>query len=147
MDAADIRLRNVTYKSFVDLRRAPAASEVAPALNLSADEVEQGWRRLHDAHALVLERTSPTLRMANPFSAVPTAHRVHARGRWWYANCAWDAFGICAALHADGRIETSCADCGEALAVEVANAQPDDGTHLFHCLVPAARWWDDIVFT
>ena len=68
-------------------------------------------------------------------------------GRWWYANCAWDAFGICAALHADGRIETSCADCGEALAVEVANAQPDDGTHLFHCLVPAARWWDDIVFT
>ena len=48
--------------------------------------------------------------MANPFSAVPTAYRVLARDRWWYANCAWDAFGVCAALHADGRIETSCAD-------------------------------------
>jgi hypothetical protein len=85
--------------------------------------------------------------MANPFSAVPTAYRVHARGRAWYANCAWDAFGICAALHVDGRIETSCADCGEPLAVEVQDQRPDDDSLLFHCLVPAAHWWDDIVFT
>jgi Alkylmercury lyase len=83
----------------------------------------------------------------NPFSAVPTAYRVHARGRWWYANCAWDAFGICAALHSDGRIETSCPDCGEPLAVTVCDERPDDEGLLFHCLVPAAHWWDDIVFT
>ena len=44
--------------------------------------------------------------MANPFSAVPTPYRVQADGRSWFANCAWDAFGICAALHVDGRIET-----------------------------------------
>jgi len=25
--------------------------------------------------------------------------------------------------------------------------RPDDESLLFHCLVPAARWWDDIVFT
>ena len=85
--------------------------------------------------------------MANPFSAVPTAHRVHARGRWWYANCAWDAFGVCAALDADGRIETSCPDCGEPLAIEVRDQRPSDEGVLFHCLVPAAHWWDDIVFT
>ena len=36
--------------------------------------------------------------MANPFSAVPTAYRVPPDGRWWYANCAWDAFGILSAL-------------------------------------------------
>jgi len=60
---------------------------------------------------------------------------------------AWDAFGICAALHVDGRIETSCPDCGEALTVEVRDEQPDDESLLFHCLVPAARWWDDIVFS
>jgi hypothetical protein len=29
--------------------------------------------------------------------SVPTAYRAHARGRWWYANSAWDAFGVCAA--------------------------------------------------
>ena len=106
-----------------------------------------GWRRLHDEHALVLNPATDELRMLNPFSVVPTAYRVHVRGRWWYGNCAWDAFGICATFHADGRVETSCPDCGEPLAVEIRDERLDDESLLFHCFVPAARWWDDIVFT
>jgi len=85
--------------------------------------------------------------MANPFSAVPTGFRVHAAGRRWYANCAWDALGICAALHVDGRIETSCPDCGERIALGVHDHRVDDEHLFFHCLVPAAHWWDDIIFT
>ena len=85
--------------------------------------------------------------MANPFSAVATPYRVHADGRWWYANCAWDAFGVLSALKVDGRIESSCPDCGEPIAVEVRGKRPGDESLLFHCLVPASRWWDDIVFT
>ncbi len=85
--------------------------------------------------------------MANPFSAVETPYRVHAADRWWYANCAWDAFGICAALESNGRIETACADCGEPLAVDVRHARPSDESLVFHCLVPARHWWDDIGFT
>jgi len=142
MDELDIELRNCTYARFVELGRAPAASELG-----HPDEVVAGWRRLHDAHALVLNPATDELRMANPFSAIPTAFRVRARDRWWYGNCAWDAFGICAALHADGRIETSCPDCGERLAVDVRGERPDDASLLFHCLVPARHWWDDIVFT
>jgi Alkylmercury lyase len=138
----DLDLRNRTYAAFVELGRAPVASELGPA-----EEVVAGWRRLHEAHALVLNPATDELRMLNPFSAVPTAYRVRARDRWWYANCAWDAFGVCAALHADGRIETSCPDCGEPLAIDVRDERPDDGSLLFHCLVPAAHWWDDIVFT
>ena len=85
--------------------------------------------------------------MANPFSAVPTAYRVHAGDRWWYANCAWDAFGVFSALDVDGRIESSCPDCGEPYAVEVTGRAIDRSDLLFHCLVPAMHWWDDIVFT
>ena len=106
-----------------------------------------GWERLHDAHALVLDAETREIRMANPFSAVPTPFRVHAGGRWWFANCAWDAFGICAALGVDGRIETSCPDCDEPIAVQLCDGRPDDEMPVFHCLVPAAHWWDDIVFT
>ena len=147
MDAADIELRNVTYRLFVEQGRAPTTYEAAGAAKATVDEVERGWRRLHDAHALVLNGGRTELRMANPFSAVPSAYRVQAGGRWWYANCAWDGFGICAALHVDGRIETSCADCGEAIAVGVRDERPDDKSLLFHCLVPAQHWWEDIVFT
>jgi hypothetical protein len=147
VDAADIELRTVTYRLFVEQGRAPTTDEVGRAAGATVDEVEQGWRRLHDAHALVLNSAGTELRMANPFSAVPSAYRVQAGARWWYANCAWDAVGICAALHVDGRIDTSCADCGEAITVGVRDERPDDESLLFHCLVPAQQWWEDIVFT
>ncbi len=147
MDERDLHLRSQTYGRFVELGRAPTASEVAASGALTEADVTRGWRRLHEQHALVLDSSTTEIRMANPFSAVPTAYRVNADGRWWYANCAWDAFGICAALHVDGRIEASCPDCGEGLTVGVRDERPDDESLLFHCLVPAARWWDDIVFT
>ncbi len=147
MDEGDRALRNLTYRLFVELGRAPSLREVAVASSSTDDDVAAGWHRLHDAHALVLQRGAPEIRMANPFSAIPTAYRVLARDRWWYANCAWDAFGILAALETNGRIETSCADCGDGLSVLVSHQRPDDDTILFHCLIPASQWWDDIVFT
>ena len=147
MEERDLGLRALTYSLFVELGRAPTADEISEASGLSVAEVRSGWQRLHDEHAIVLNAATAEIRMANPFSAVPTAHRVHADGRWWYANCAWDAFGICAALQGDGRIEASCPDCGEGLSIVVSDGSPDDESLLFHCLVPAAHWWDDIVFT
>jgi hypothetical protein len=35
----------------------------------------------------------------------------------------------------------------DRVAVEVSDGEVDRRDLLFHCLVPAARWWDDIVFT
>jgi Alkylmercury lyase len=142
VDEPDLELRRRTYAFLVQHGRAPVADELG-----DTEEVVSGWRRLHAEHALVLNEATDELQMLNPFSAVPTAYRVQARGRWWYGNCAWDALGICAALHADGRVETSCPDCGEPLVVEVRDERVDDESLLFHCLVPAAHWWDDIAFT
>jgi alkylmercury lyase-like protein len=146
MDAAELELRNVTYRLFVELGRAPGADAVGSALDLDVESVRLGWQRLHEQHAIVLDGDGE-IRMANPFSAVSTPHRVVAAGRSWYANCAWDAFGILAALGVDGRIETTCPDCEAPLVVEVRDGRPDDGTLVFHSLVDAAHWWDDIVFT
>jgi len=142
VDAGLLELRNRTYTAFVELGRAPAALELG-----NEGEIRAGWRQLHEAHALVLNPATDEIRMANPFSAVPTAYRVNASGRWWYANCAWDALGILAALAVDGRVESSCPDCGEPYAIELRDRVVDRPDLLFHCLVPAAHWWDDIVFT
>lgn len=147
MEQADVELRNATYSMFVELGRAPTAADVGNRLRLDRTEVVAGWRRLHDLHALVLNQHTDEIRMANPFSAVPTAYRVSASGRSWYANCAWDAVGICAALHVDGMIDSSCPDCGDAISLHVVDELPNDEALFFHCLVPASRWWDDIVFT
>lgn len=143
MDERDLQLRNKIYARFVETGRAPRPDE----LGLPLEEAERALRRLHDAHALVLERDTTEIRMLNPFSAVASAYRVTAAGRTWFANCAWDAFGVCAALGVDGHISAACADCAEPIEIDVHGgaAQPDE--HLFHVLVPAAHWWDDIVFT
>jgi hypothetical protein len=127
------------------LGRAPSVFEVAAAAGLNDDAVIPGWRRLHESHALVLE--GGALRMLNPFSLVRTGHRVTAGGRIWYANCAWDAFGVCSALQTPGRIETRCPDCAQALVIDSNDTSPRTEALLLHSLVPARRWWDDIVFT
>jgi Alkylmercury lyase len=147
MDELDLGVRNFLYRRFVEAGRAPSVDEAGAELGLSPDETEGALRRLHAAHALVLERDALEIRMLNPFSCVPSAWRVHAAGHNWYSNCAWDSFGVCAALRSDGRIESSCADCGEPIGVTVEGRRAIPDELLYHVLVPARHWWDDIVFT
>jgi len=146
MDAADIELRNATYRRFVELGQAPTAVDIAEATGRSEAHVRDAWRRLHDAHALVLHENGQ-IHMANPFSAVPTPFRVHADGKDWYANCGWDSFGIGAALKVDSIIDTECADCHEPIRLHVRDGRPNDIDLLFHVPVPAIDWWHDIGFT
>jgi hypothetical protein len=138
MDERDRALRNRVYGFFVETGRAPAPEEV--------DADAGAYARLHDEHALVLDGRGEIM-MLNPFSAVPTPYRVEAGGRSWFANCAWDALGVPAALGVDGRIASSCPDCGDELAVEVVDRRPQPDNLVAHFVVPARHWWDDIVFT
>jgi hypothetical protein len=147
MDDDDVRIRNFLYHRFVETGQAPRVADVAREFGLADETAGAALRRLHEAHAVVLERNTLELRMLNPFSCVPSAWRVQVRGDTWYSNCAWDSFAVCAALQSDGSIESSCADCGEPLVVDVRDGQPVQRDSLFHVLVPARRWWDDIVFT
>ena len=148
MDELDLRIRNHVYAAFVAEGRAQTTAESAAALGLAEDEVAAAYRRLQDAHALVLHPGTTELRMLNPFSVVETPHRVDAGGRSWFANCAWDALGIPAALHADGAVSSECADCRDPLKLEVRDGALVRGADLLvHFVVPARRWWDDIAFT
>ena len=139
MDERDLALRNRIYAQLVELGRVPTIAETGAGA--------EALRRLHDEHALVLEPDGSTIRMAAPFSGVPTPYRVRAAGREWFANCVWDAFGIPAALGVDGHVSATCLDCGEQLDVEVADGRPDPADLVAHFLLPARRWWEDIVFT
>jgi hypothetical protein len=148
VDELDLRIRNHLYRSFVGTGKAPTPAQTASELDLAESEVADAYQRLHDAHALVLHPGTTGIRMLNPFSVVETRHRVEAGGRSWFANCAWDALGIPAALHVDGIVRSACADCGDALELEVREGTLVRGADLLvHFVVPARRWWDDIAFT
>jgi hypothetical protein len=135
----DLALRNLVYRRFVELGRAPTMAELATT--------EEALGRLDERRMVVLEPDRPEIRMAIPFSAVPTPYRVEAGGRSWFANCAWDAYGILAALGVDGHISSSCPDCGEPIEIDVVDRRAKPADDVFHVLVPARSWWEDIVFT
>ena len=148
MDELDLHIRSHVYSSFVRDGSVSTPGATGVELGLAESEVAEAYRRLHDAHALVLQPDGTEIRMLHPFSAVETTYRVEAGRRSWFANCAWDALGIPGALHGDGRIESACPDCGETLELEVRDGELVRGRELLvHFVVPARRWWDDIVFT
>jgi hypothetical protein len=149
VDELDLRIRSHVYSSFVRDRHARTPEETAAELGLDEAAVADAYRRLHDAHALVLRPGSTEIRMLNPFAAGETPHVVEADGRTWFANCAWDALGIPGALHLDaGRITSECPACGERLELELRDGELVRGADLLvHFVVPARRWWEDIGFT
>ena len=111
------------------------------------DYAPRTYVRLRAQRVLVLEPDGVSIRMAPPFSGVPTQHVVIVDQKKYFANCAWDSFGIPAALHRPGRVHSRCEQSREPLSLEIGLEGPPPCSWLFHCLVPAAKWWDDIVFT
>jgi hypothetical protein len=116
-------------------------------VGIGLPETRQILGRLRSQRVLVLEADGESIRMAPPFSGVPTQHKVTAGGVTYYANCAWDALGIPAALHQPAIVHSRCEQSLEPLELAVSDRGPADSEWLFHCVVPAAKWWDDIVFT
>jgi alkylmercury lyase-like protein len=136
------------YETIARTTHAPTSADVAKALSTSPEEVEAAFERLHEKRLLVPEPGNRSLiRMAPPFSGVETAFRVMVQDKAYYANCVWDALGIAAALHADAIIEASDGQNGEPMILEVRNGQPVPQSCVIHFAVPAAHWWDDIVYT
>lgn len=125
----------------------PTADAVALRIGEPSGDVKESYRRLREKRLLWLEPDGETIRMAPPFSAIPTQHRVHVRGVEYFANCAWDALAIPAALHRPGVVHSECAESREPFRLEVGLDGPERSDWLFHCLVPAAKWWDDLVYT
>ena len=124
----------------------PTIAETSAALSRAADQVRLSFQRLANGHILVLQMGSGEVLMANPFSAVPTPFLVKAGGRSYYGNCIWDAMGISAMLKQDATIEASCGCCSTAMNLKITNGSLEEAHGIAHFAIPAAHWWDDIVF-
>lgn len=154
---ADIRLKLAIYRHVAETTRVPTVAEMAAATDDSVETVREGYRRLAAKRVLALEPDGERIRMAPPFSGVETQHLVRAAGRdsgdseyggrEYFANCAWDALGILAALHTEGEVLSRCEQSLEPLRLRVGEDGPEPEPCIIHFAVPAAHWWDDIVYT
>jgi hypothetical protein len=122
-------LRRTIFEAFAATGEPPVIDDTATL------------RSLAEQHVVVLDEDDRIV-MAHPFAAHDAGARVDAGGRAWRGSCAWDAFGIIAALELDEAVVT------DASGVRIAfrNGRPVDDA-VFHVAVPAAEWWADIGFT
>lgn len=80
MHTDDVAIRNTTYRVFVENGTAPSAADVATAAGVTLAAVQAAWHRLHDAHAIVLQRDAVELRMGC------IRHLRSATHRWPYRD-------------------------------------------------------------
>lgn len=127
---------------------APSVTSTATALRSAESDIAATYDRLAANRVIVLRPGTRDVLMAAPLSALPTSHVVRVTGgRSHYGNCVWDALGVLAMLGVDGDVDTSCSDCSSRLRLTVRNRELEPSDAVVHFAVPAARWWEDIVFT
>lgn len=153
--------RHFVYSHFAETTRPPSVDETAAHFGISTEEATELYKELHNRHALFLDLDTMAIRMANPFSGIPTDFKVHVNGKTYFANCAWDMLGIPAALHCDAVIDTVCTESNDPVRLEIkdgqiiksrseaewTNSQFTNSQFLIHFPLPFARWYDDLVFT
>ncbi|AEI12238.1 alkylmercury lyase family protein [Cellulomonas gilvus] len=145
------QIRDLVYDTLADEGRAPSVAELARLTGLNRAAVQNLLDELAQAHTLVPTTDGDAIRMAHPFSAAPMAFVVTpADGRddrRWWGGCAWDSFGISAALHLDVRIDTACPWCGSHVSYTSGPTTPPPGDLAVRFPRPAAEWWNDVVGT
>lgn len=148
VDDLDWKARAAIYRFIVEHERPPTTDEVAAILRMTSARAALAFQRLNRHHAIFLEPGTLTIRMAHPFSAIPTLFRVQSNGRSYWANCAWDMLGIPAALHADAEIAAHYADAAHTpVTLKVANDTVHSQGEVIHFPLPFQRWYDDLVHT
>lgn len=142
------RVRTFIYEHFATTTHAPDLTTITQHFGLSDAETTAILNALHDIHALFLDPGTTQIRIANPFSGVPTPFEVEANGQRYWANCAWDSFGVIAALQAtDGVIHATCAQSDTPLQLQIHQGEVVATTAIVHILVPFRAWYQNMVFT
>ncbi|MBI3168608.1 MAG: hypothetical protein HYZ22_09030 [Chloroflexi bacterium] len=155
------QVRHFVYAHFAETTRPPSVDETAAHFGISIEEASELYQELNNRHAFFLEPGTMAIRMANPFSGIPTDFKVHVNGKTYFANCAWDMLGIPATLHCDAVIDAVFTESNETIRLEIKNGElaqsPTLAPHasagvtnhqlLVHFPLPFARWYDDLVFT
>src|SRR5262245_59143686 len=138
-DTFDLTLRTAVYRHFASIGRSPTLDAMCAATGGTRQQVGDGYRRLYARRMLVPADDLASIRMAPPFSGVATQHHAVVNGTEYLANCAWDSFGVVAALGGSGDVRSRCEQTLEPLVLHLAPDGPPPSPWLFHCVVPAAK--------
>lgn len=131
-------IRHVAERGF-----APAIETLGETLGWSAIDVRTALTRLAEIRGVILKPNSFDVWAIHPFTLMPTATWVTAEVGAWWANCAWCALGIGAALRQNIRVSTRLGAEKEAIEFEVRDGRSTNDDLLIHFPFPPTEWWNN----
>lgn len=144
------QVRKAIFEQFLEHAAPPVIEELMTGFSLTRKAAGDVLRGLEAARHLALVKGTERILMAFPFSAVATAFRVNVGDRRYFANCAWDSIAFHAMLGSPVRVDSFCHHCGMPITLELRDGRAvlvDPPETVVYLAVPAAHWWDDIVYT
>jgi hypothetical protein len=142
------QLRVFVYDHLVAQGVPPTSAEIAEHFAASREDALQAIRDVKIGKTLLPHPTTGEIWMAGPFAASRGDYEVVGSSTRWWANCAWDMFGVAKIVGEPVRIETRCGDCDAPLSIYAdPDTPPPDSGYVVHFLVPARHWYDDVGFT
>ncbi len=122
---------------------APKLEQLARLAGQSVERTAKSQHQLEEMHGVILEPGTSRVWSLHPFALIPTAFWVSSKGRGWWANCAWCALGIGAALKKEVRIVTRDGAEGDPLEFTVDKGRASLPHLLMHFPFPPAMWWEN----
>jgi hypothetical protein len=138
--------RDAVIRHLVRTGHMPSVAELATDLRMRVEAVWELLLKLHQEHVLLLNARGE-ISMLWPFSGVPTPFRVTTAHQSDWANCAWDALGIPAALHTDAVVDAAFACPPGETTIQVQGDHVTHGDYLVHFGLPVSRLYDDLAYT
>jgi alkylmercury lyase len=159
-------VRGAAFRRLLHTGQPTTAAQLAEDLHQSEPATQHAVEVLHEQGQLRLDTDGRIIGSAG-LSIQPDRHEITLDGRQFWTWCAYDIFGIFAALAATGHARTVIPDTGQPVQLDFRNGQPhpapfvlfvpdDDPTcctnayqqwcphsNLFHTAEAAIAWADE----
>ena len=138
-------LHHLIIRHVIETGHAPSLQRLAELSGFTEARAISVLNKLQSIHGVILVPNSSHIWSIHPFALNPTSFWVASAeaARGWWANCAWCALGIGAAIRQDVAITTSDGGEGDPLEFFVAAGRASRADLLMNFPYPPERWWDN----
>jgi len=140
-------LRTRVYDVLLERGLPPTCAELGAHFGTDEVVIRRALGGLNIGKTIQMRPDGSEIWMAGPFAGQASAFRVIGRHAAWWANCAWDMFGVAVIAGEAVHVATHCPDCNEPVELHADPAHAPTDDLVVHFLVPARQWFDDIGFT
>ena len=129
-------IRHVAKRGF-----APSTELLLEQLGWSEGELQGALKQLAATRGVILKPDSFDVWAIHPFTLMPTPTWVIAQTGAWWANCAWCALGVGAALRQNIQVTSRVGAERDPIEFEIRDGRSTDARLLIHFPFRPHEWW------